>query len=73
MVYSGHYDQYGKGCAGARPGGNNDRQSALKRMDFARSEVDEEGGSRREPELTGLNNPEHREISGSLPGVGHHR
>jgi hypothetical protein len=47
--------------------------SRLKRMDFTQSEVDEDGGSRREPELTGVKNPEHREISGSLPGAGRRR
>ncbi len=49
------------------------RDSRLKRMDFTQSEVDEDGGSRREPELTGIGDPEHREISGSLPGVGRRR
>jgi hypothetical protein len=49
------------------------RDNRLKRMDFTKSEVDEDGGSRREPELTGVKNPEHREISGSLPGAGRRR
>ncbi len=42
-------------------------------MGFAIGEVDEDGGSRREPELTGLQYPEHRAISGSLPGAGRRR